>query len=551
MKRGKLMSVGKLFILCCITTGYIAANSTETLHHYLWANYNHFAGNISHAQNWYEKLFSTNNSVYTYKGYLNFLADTKQFKQITDLMPHVQKKFSNDADIQLIFANALEKTNCTKEADNHIIVLSQTFKTHSEISFRAAQTYIKQKEPENALLTIDAFLNNTPRKANNFVFYFLKTQIYMQLSQFTQALENIKKCLEMHPHFDKGWLLCASLYEKEGKIKEALSGYATFLELSGGNREIEKHLCNLMLKYKSMEDNNHILLSHTISIDNALLLFKQHRYPQALTHINSCIQQQPTNNECKLLKLQILAAMKDFKQAGETITTWIAADANDDIWPKSLCLLTHNGMSRTHIIETFNEILKKSPDNVWCNLYCADMCLRNAQNNLAMQCLTNALSCTMTDAIRAKTLYQLAMLSYEQGDHQTMHTHLENAYKLNPQHAHINNALAYYWATKGKDLTKAHLFIEKALTANNSNPYFLDTHAVILYKEKKYNQAQEILEKLTHHNNGTILLHLAKVHYALNNKENADIFTQKAQAIVKNSHEKKAVEKMQLLLTHT
>jgi tetratricopeptide (TPR) repeat protein len=466
-------------------------------------------------------------------------------------MPHVHNKFSNDPDIQLIFANALEKTNHGSQADNHIIMLSQTFKTHPEISLRAAQTYTKRKEPENALLTIDAFLNNSPRKPNNFVFYFLKTQIYMQLSQFTQALDSIQKCLEMHPHFDKGWLLCASLCEKEGKIKEALSGYATFLELSGGNKEIEKHLFNLMLKYKSMEDNNHILLSHTVSIDNALILFKQHRYPQALAHINSCIEQKPTSNECKLLKIQILSAMKEFKQAAQSIAAWITTNPDNDVWPKSLCLLAHNGMSRTQIIETFNSILTKTPDNLWCNLYCADMCLRNAQNNFAAQCLTNALSCTMTDAMRTKTLYQLAMLSYEQSDCNAMRTHLENAYALNPHNAHINNALAYYWATKGKDTTKAHSFITKALSIDNTNPYFLDTQATILYKEKKYSQAQDILEKLAHHNNGAILLRLAKVHYALNNKENADIFTQQAQALAKNSHEKKAVEKMQLLLAHT
>ncbi len=542
----------KYLLLCIIGITYNAISSgPENLHHYLWANYNHFAGNVSHAQNWYEKLFSTNNSIYTYKGYLNFLADTKQFKQIVDLIPDVQKKFSNDADIQLLFAYALEKTDHVEQADNHIITLSQTFKTHPDISLRAAQTYTKRKEPENALLTIDAFLNNTPRRANNFVFYFLKTQIYMQMSQFNQALENVQKCLEMHPHFDKGWLLCASLYEKEGKIKEALAGYANFLELSGGNKEIEKHLFNLMLKYKSMDDNNRILLSHNITIDNALILFKQHRYPQALAHINSCIQQQPTNNECKLLKIQILSAMKDFKQAAQAITTWIVADLNNDLWPKTLNLLAHNGMPHTQIIETFNDIIKTSPDNLWCNLYCADICLRNTQHDRATQCLTNALSCTMTDTLRAKTLYQLAMLSYEKNDHHAMHTHLEAAYALNPHNAHINNALAYYWATKGKDTVKAHTFMDKALAVNNTNPYFLDTQAVILYKEKKYDQAQYILEKLTHHNNGTMLLHLAKVHYALDNKENADIFTKKAEPLAKNNHEKKAIEKMQLLLTHT
>jgi tetratricopeptide (TPR) repeat protein len=541
-----------LFLLSLTSTIAVAnSNSADCLHHYLWANYNHFAGNISHAHNWYAKLFSTNNSIYTYKGYLNFLADTKQFKQIADLMPQIQKKFSNDADIQLLFANALEKTNRGDSADNHIIILSQTFKTHTEISFRAAQTYMKRREPENALLTIDAFLNNTPRKANNFVFYFLKTQIYMQLSQFTHALDNIQKCLEMHPQFDKGWLLCASLYEKEGKIKEALSGYATFLELSGGNKEIEKHLCNLMLKYKSLEDNNHILLSHTISVDNALILFQQHRYPQALAHINSCIEQQPHNNECKLLKIQILSALKDFKQAAETIATWVTADPKNDVWPKSLCMLAYNGMPRAQIIETFNNILTKTADNLWCNLYCADMCLRNTHHDRATQCLTNALSCTMNDTIRIKTLYQLAMLSYERGDHQTMHTHLEHAHTIAPDNAHINNALAYYWATKGKDNTQAHAFIDKALAADNTNPYFLDTQAVILYKEKKYEESHNILANLAHHNNGTILLHLAKVHYALNNKENADIFTQKAHAVAKNDHEKKAVEKMQLLLART
>src|SRR4029079_8194967 len=98
-----------------------------------------------------------------------------------------------------------------------------------------------------------------------------------------------------------------------------------------------------------------------------------------------------------LLKIQILSALKDFKQIAQTITAWIAADPKNDIWPKSLYLLAHNGMPRAQIIETFNDILTKTSDNLWCNLYCADMCLRTAQHDRATQCLTNALSCTMND----------------------------------------------------------------------------------------------------------------------------------------------------------
>lgn len=543
-----------LCALSIIATGSISADNATTLHRYLWANYNHFSGNLSQTQDWYKKLFASNPSLYTYKGYLNVLSESNTItdaKIILEHMPSLQKKFANDPDVQLIFVKAFEKTNQINKADSLIVTLSQSFKTNSEIAFRATQTYIRRREPDNALLTINAFLNNSPHRPNNFVFYFLKTQIYAQMSQYPQALESIKKCLDCHPQFDKGWLLCASLYEKEGNIQEALSGYATFLELSGGNRQIEQHLFTLMLKYKSLEDNKQILLSHSVNITNALLLFKQQRYAQALTHINSCIEQEPNNDECKLLKIQILSAMKNFTEAAQVISLWISKEPNNNIWPKSLSLLAYNNMPQAQIIQTFSEILKQNSDNLWCNLYCADMCLRNAQHNQAIICLNNALSCTMSDAIRSKTLYQLALLHYEQNNHDAMHTHLKSAHELNPECPHINNSLAYYWATKGKNTTKAHSFITKALAANSTNPYFLDTQALILYKEKQYSQAQEILEQLAHNNNGTMLLHLAKVHYALNNTENADTFTKKAEPLVKNSYEKKILQKMQLRLTQT
>src|SRR5207244_2855140 len=123
-------------------------------------------------------------SVYTYKGYLNILADSNElnnFRTIVELIPTLHEKFSNDPDMQLIFVKAFEKTNQTKKADNLIIQLSHSFKTHAEITFRAAQIYIRRQESENALLTIDAFLNNSARRPNNFVFYFLNTQIYIHL----------------------------------------------------------------------------------------------------------------------------------------------------------------------------------------------------------------------------------------------------------------------------------------------------------------------------------------------------------------------------------
>src|SRR5690349_8578817 len=106
------------FFLCFIST--IVAHNSTTVHHYLWANYNHFSGKKNQANKWYKKIFSTKHSPYTYKGYLSHLYDIQEFDSIISLMPSLNKKFKNDLEIQLIFANALEKTNKLQEAHDHI-----------------------------------------------------------------------------------------------------------------------------------------------------------------------------------------------------------------------------------------------------------------------------------------------------------------------------------------------------------------------------------------------------------------------------------------------
>jgi tetratricopeptide (TPR) repeat protein len=211
--------------------------------------------------------------------------------------------------------------------------------------------------------------------------------------------------------------------------------------------------------------------------------------------------------------------------------------------------LTHDGVASSDILAVLSAILAQKADNLWSHLYATDLCMRLGHTVDAITHLNSALTLSHDNPLKATIAYQCALLHYEEGNHELMHSTLEQAYGFNNDCPHINNALAYYWTTKGKDPIKALTFIQKSLQADSTNPHFLDTQALILYKEKKYHEAQQILEQLANNNNGTMLLHLAKVHYKLNNKEIADTFTQKASALVKNNQEKKALHKMQRLLT--
>ena len=188
-------------------------NFATDLRHLIVGEYNRNKGDFKTAGKWYQQILSNNGSVYTYKGYIHLLFDTGQYNRIIDLMRSLSldKKFDNDANLQIIFATVLEKTGNQTQADNLLITLSDQFKGNQEIAFRVAQIYLRRKEPENALIVIDNLLNCSPRKPNDFIFYFLKAQINTQLNKYEDALKSVKKSLEIHPNFDKGWILLASL----------------------------------------------------------------------------------------------------------------------------------------------------------------------------------------------------------------------------------------------------------------------------------------------------------------------------------------------------
>ena len=178
-----------------------------------------------------------------------------------------------------------------RESDDRYLKLANQFKTDQTIAFQAANIYMRRKEPENAIATIDSLLNNSPRKPNNFIFHFLKSQIYVQLNNKEKALESIKACLAMQPRFDKGWLLLALLEEQAGRLGEAIKGYTTFLETTtGGNHDIERHLLQLVFKQKLLQNNTKTAMLSESCFAKAMRLFENKEYANALAQIDTCLQ---------------------------------------------------------------------------------------------------------------------------------------------------------------------------------------------------------------------------------------------------------------------
>ena len=255
-----------IMVLCttCPNNTVIAKSTvvTDDVHRYMWAEYQRFGGNGKEAYQWYKELLSSNPSPHAYKGYIHFLSQTGNAATVVQLYDQYKDHFKDDEVLQLIFVQALEAGGRQQEADELLIALVNRFKKNPKITIYAAQMYMRKKEFNNALSVVHTFLNSAPKTANNYIFHFLKSQIYTQQNDVHNALKSVKKSLKLYPHFDKGWLMYAALKEQAGHLQEAIKGYSTFLQKSRRpDFKIQRYIMNLVFKQKMLEQQTNTLLA--------------------------------------------------------------------------------------------------------------------------------------------------------------------------------------------------------------------------------------------------------------------------------------------------
>lgn len=520
MKHSLIRLCGSIIVLSCVA----GATPAQDFHRYLWANYQQFGGNQTMAAEWYKQMMNSATPIYMYKGYISFLYDSNNFQQIVVLIPKLQESFSNDPDMQLLFARALDRVGKHDQAEEAIIRLSNTFKTNQEIVFQAASIYIQRKEPKNALKAIDDLLNNSPRKPNNFIFYFLKAQIFLSLNQLNEALKNVKICLDMYPQFDKGWLMRALLEEQLGQLDEAIKGYTTFLGVTTtNNKEIEQHLTQLVFKQKVEQKQINSLMLNKSCLEKAIILSEQKQPQQALKQLDLCIAEQPSNTDAYLLKIQILMAIQEYAQAALVINERLTQEPGSEIWYQTLHLLCRNGLTTQKAIALLEDVAKKQPHQLLPALYLADLHMRAHTRDSALTYHTKALALAQDTLLKVKILFHMGVIYYQQGNMDQMVQVLEEGMKLKADFAPTLNLLAYHYATQGNNLDRAQHLITAALAQQPNNPHFIDTQAVIYYKKGNYKKALKLLQTAVKRvpYDIMVLKHLGQAYYKMGEHQKA------------------------------
>lgn len=535
----------KILIIFVYTNLLHATQSTHNLHSYMMANYYQFGNDLKNAGQWYQQIVPDNNAQYIYLGYVPYLSASKSFAQIVDLIPQLDQSFKGHQELQMHFATALEMTGKKDDAFARLIELNDRHKSHQELAFKVVQLYVERQEPENALRVIDNLLNNSARKPNNYIFMFLKSQIYLQLNKKDLALAAIQDCIQAYPKFDKSWLLYAVLQEHQGKLEEAIKGYTTYLEITPDlNTEIQKHLVTLNFRQKLVKQHSSAPDTKGL-LTSAAQLFDKKEYAKALQEVNHYLASHTDDLEAKLLKLQILVQQKQFDAALNSIQEWASTTAEIEIWVKAIHLLTYVGLEYSKALKSLQALQHKHPQSVTVALYKTDIALRDSKHHDdAIKAVDQALKVVNDNTIKTKLAFQKALILYEQQQwHQAQKT-LEESLSWATDYAPFHNLLAYVYASKTHNLQKATIHIAKALANDPENPHFLDTKAIILYHQNNYAEAISVLEKVAtaHPQDFTVHCHLGRCYLKQGDSSKATSLFERAAGLAKNEYEKSKIK---------
>lgn len=121
-------------------------------------------------------------------------------------------------------------------------------------------------------------------------------------------------------------------------------------------------------------------------------------------------------------------------------------------------------------------------------------------------------------------LYDFAMLAENLKRYPEMELALKQLIAVSPENPFAYNALGYSYADRNIQLDEANTLLKRAVELNPNDPYILDSLAWLRFRQKDYQQAEEILRRcLQMRRDPEIEIHLAEVLWAQEKREEAKL----------------------------
>lgn len=435
------------------------------------------------------------------------------------------------------YAEILVQNKQYEEAAKLFDEIAKTEKYNDDYLLKAFNLYQHVGKYDEALATINKYLEKEP---DNEEAIDLKKKLLLKRNDVDGVVKVLEGQIARNPQEGKYYAELAEVYDNNKltgkaaemyrKIEEQFSDDPTVqLTLSeyykkNNNRQKYEEYVKKLVTNKSLDADVQLGILGPMIIEGGNDSTMRR---QGLEIITILAEQHPENSKVAAFYGDVLAYNNKIDKAAEAYKKSISIDPSSyKVWESLLFAYTDKAGADS-LIKYSERALKLFPNQAMFHYLNGVGYMNKKDYAKSIKAITRAIDMQPED-----NKPQLVQMYTGLGDVYNLakrYTASDSSYdyalKLDPMNATVLNNYAYYLSVRGVRLEDAERMSKKSLEVRKDEPTFMDTYGWILYKQGKYKDAQEYIQKAIDANgenaDGTLWEHLGDIYYKQGNVDKA------------------------------
>jgi len=460
---------------------------------------------------------------YDYKSYAQLAINLIRSGKIEDAYKTLQKSlsyFPDNPELNMMIADILAERFEYERALSHYQRVIQAESGLARAYLLSGAIYEVRQEYDLAENMYKKVLQIEP--ANPLGHHYL-ARVNIVAGKLEDAKRSLKQALLLRPNLLKSREFLAWTLAAQGKPDEAKKQYKIILKLDPLNESVHKHMTAMKdsalrmdldsSKYRA--DAKEILGAPDVRMKIGAVYFEQGIYLKALDEFQ-LLQGRKHKKEILMVLGRVYEVLGRADRAIREINSLLAIE------PSSVQLMIY--LARLHsmnkdpekTVQLIEEAIKVDQDNDALYHSLAIAYIAFNQLDKAIDAMHKAIA---IDKDKDTYYFELGALLERKGEFELAIKNIKQSIELNPMHSNAHNFLGYIYAKEGKSLDKALGHLDKALSIQPKNGYFLDSLSWIYFKKGESEKAlREIKKAMVYTSPDPVLYsHLGDIHFSLMN----------------------------------
>lgn len=437
--------------------------------------------------------------------HMRLSAEYLKVDEITKAIFHVEQAVAKDPqniEAHLVLGALYSQEKLFDKAISQYSTVLLLEPTNNEAPIYIGTLYADKKDYKKAEHYFKSLLKSSSYETPHMVHYYLGL-IHMDREGAKHQLvaeSAFKRSLELKPDYEDAVVSLANLYLKQNNRTKALSLCLEFQKKNPFNRNVGDIIAQINIEDgdldKAYEQFEYIAGNSESSLDlqmkMALLLIEQKRLHLAAAKLKEIVAEFPTANSAHYY----LAAIYEETGATENaVREYMQVPASSPHFSDAVVHAAHllKGLGKLNqALDVTEKGLKSKAEKP--QVYTMYASLLDAKSDYlgAARVLEQGLT---KFAQNAGLLFQHAVMLDRLGKKDGMIAQMKKVLEIEPDNVASMSYLAFSFAELNQHLPEAEKLARRALQLQPNDGYVLDTLGWVLFKQKKFSESIQILEK--------------------------------------------------------